>query len=152
VPAAFAHRAATPISEIEWNPNSQVWELVHQVSAHDLEPVMLERGISPDILYDTPQGMLEIGKYVLNRFQIVGRSSELKITYLGAQKDQDFVWIFCELSGAEQDVLIKSDILADGAEPGVERPFALVNVHGDGETVSLTFDAASSAELVRLSY
>ena len=148
--AAYAHRAAVPVSEIKWNPRSDVWEVTHLVSAHDLEPVMWERGVPPDGLFETPEGQLEIGRYILERFRLVGAASSIELSYRGAERDLDQVWIYFELKSDNQDIMIDSDILTDDTEPDVERPYALVNLHTASGIESLVFGALDGAKPARL--
>ena len=94
VPRASAHRIGIPVTTIEWNAQTEVWEVVHRVSAHDLEKYFSGRA-DLNTLYDAPEGIAMLGAYSASAFDVAG--TQIELSYIGAELDRDQVWIYCEM-------------------------------------------------------
>ena len=140
--SASAHRVGLPVTTIEWNPRSQMWEITHRIDAHDFNPMMYET-TRPSTLYTTPQGQAAIGNYVRNHFSISG---DLMTEYIGAEMEGDFVWIYTEMQAADQTIEIRDSLLMDKSEDAT----ALVNVKDKAGVTSLVFTAGEHSKAVEL--
>jgi len=140
---AMAHRLGVPVTTIEWNSRSSVWEISHRLSAHDFEEAQspgFDLGALSEI--DLQQ---EVFLYIQSNFQILGL---MRLNYIGAEMSGDHVWAYYELFGFDQPVLIRNQLLLDTDATSS----ALVNIKAGGELISLNFNADSdwsSATLAR---
>ena len=138
IPAAHAHRVGIPLTTIEWNTRSDTWEITHRLDMHDFDPVLTE-DFSPSRLYETAGGLAHIDTYVRRHFAITG---ETELTYIGAEQDGDFVWVYYEMQAIDQTLLIRNDLLmGEGATTS-----ALVNIAGAEGLASLVFEEGDSAK------
>ena len=139
---AHAHRVGVPVTTIAQNPVSKTWEVTHRLSAHDFEP-QFQGQISPSRLYDTPEGIALIGEYAAGHFKIGGLS---KATYIGAELDGEFVYIYFEFTPKSDAILIDNDLLFE-----TRNSTALVNIETGAGVKSLMFTIADGAKPVSLS-
>ncbi len=141
--AAHAHRVGVPITTVDYNARAGAWEVVHRVSAHDLEDAF--RGKTDLLkLFDTEQGVLEIGNYAASAFRIYGK--DITLNYIGAELDGDMAYIYFELRAPDQTLALDSDLLmGEGATS-----FAHVNVATADGIKSLIFEPETGAQSVVL--
>ena len=131
---AHAHRVGIPVTTIEWNDRSERWEIIHRLSAHDLEDAF---GPGTDLGALDQQELNEvISAYVESKFFILGI---MTLTYVGAEIDRDAVWAYYELSGLDQTVVVSNHLLQEAEATSV----SLINVETARGRRSLTFDADS---------
>ncbi len=139
---AAAHRLGVPVTTIEYNDRTELWEVVHRISAHDLEAVMVDL-VPLDGLYDTRDGVLAIGRYVDAHFTIFGPEGEAALTYLGAELDRDMVFVYFEAADltprrVDSDLLLVDD----------PRAHALVNIATPNGLETLVFVAADGPKAI----
>ena len=138
---AHAHRVGIPVTTIEWNDRSQVWEIIHRLSAHDLEDAL---GPGTDLGALSPQELNQtLSSYVEDWFQIAGIMS---LNFVGAEIDRDIVWSYYELSGLDQTIVIRNQLLQSAEATSV----SLINVETRRGRESLTFDADSGWKGLKL--
>ncbi len=140
---ASAHRVGIPLTRIDWNARVGVWEVVHRVSAHDLDAA-LDKNIDAARLYTSEAGQALIGNYAARAFRVQGK--EVSLVYVGAELDADQVYIYFEMRAASETVQIDSDLLLGEGETD----FAHVNVNDAAGTASYIFDSESGAKPVSL--
>jgi hypothetical protein len=140
---ASAHRVGIPMTTVDYNVRAGAWEVVHRVSAHDLEAAFQGE---PDAmkLFDTEQGILRIGNYAASAFRVYGK--DVSLSYVGAELDGDMAYIYFELRAPDQTLAFDSDLLMGEGETG----FAHVNVVTSGGIRSLIFAPESGAQSVVL--
>jgi hypothetical protein len=131
---AFAHRVGVPTTLIEQNPVSGVWEITHRVSAHDFDEVFAGL-INPVQLYSSSQGQKLIETYVGERFKVEGEL--VALSYIGAELDGDFVFIYSELETESMTVTVDNQLLLD--LPGISEAFINVKA-GEGVHTAQFFE------------
>ena len=138
---AMAHRLGVPVTSIEWNSRSSVWEITHRMSAHDFEAAQAP-GFDLGSLSDADLQQ-KVSTYIQSNFQILGL---MGLNYIGAETAGDHVWAYYELSGFDQPVLIRNQLLLDTDATSS----SLVNIQTGGELRSLNFNAESDWSSVTL--
>ena len=138
---ADAHRVGIPVTTIEWNDRSQVWEIIHRLSAHDMEDAF---GPGTDLgALGQSELNTEISSYVDSKFQILGIMS---LEFVGAEIDRDIAWAYYELSGLDQTVVVRNQLLQDAEATSV----SLINVESANGRRSLSFDKESGWQGLKL--
>lgn len=133
LPAA-AHRISVPVTTISPNPRSGQWEVVHRLSAHDMETALLEEGAGGAVWLDTEAGMAAAQAYVEQRFAITGRSGDIVLDLVGAEVEGDDLFVYFEFDSPDQDIIVENGLMFGGTDSAQQ---ALVNVgSGDGTVVS----------------
>lgn len=130
-PIADAHRIEVPVTSIDWNPRSDKWEITHRMSAHDLETA-LGSNIDISTLSDAELSKL-VCDYVEAHFQIIGI---MFLNRIGAEIEGDAIWVYYELWGWDQTVIVRNHLLA-GADATAA---ALININNGASKRSVIFD------------
>jgi hypothetical protein len=128
---AGAHRVGIPVTSIDWNARQSIWEVVHRVSAHDLDAAFGSARTTR--MLETEAGLSELGNYCAQNFSVEGQG--LTINFLGAELEGDDVYIYFELSAPDQVLLIDSNLLSEAGQT----VFAHVNVDGAAGVESYIF-------------
>ncbi len=137
----YAHRVGVPITTIEWNDRSDRWEIIHRLSAHDIEDAFgpgTDLGELSQLAFS--QTMAE---YVQSKFDILAFMS---LRFVGAEIDGDTVWVYYELIGRDQFVILRSQLLLETEVTAS----ALVNIETSQGLQSFTFDAETGWTFVKL--
>lgn len=138
---ADAHRKEVPVTEIEWNAQTDKWEVTHRLSAHDFEEAL---GAGVDVYsLDSNELNEKAASYVQSNFQIAGF---MFLRFVGAELEDDTVWAYYELWGRDQTIIVSSRLLTE-----IDATAAtLVNVR-TGETVdSYVFDSDAGLKALKL--
>jgi len=127
---ASAHRVGIPVTTLEWNARTSVWEITHRLPAHDME---LAFGGPVDLAQISDADLSAIvNEYVLTHFTLLGL---MHLTYVGAEADNDYIWAYYELRGPDQRVILRNRLLS-----GVEGTAGgLVNVEAGDTVQSLVY-------------
>ncbi|WP_156823488.1 DUF6702 family protein [Woodsholea maritima] len=117
---AYAHRAHAGLTEIQYNPRTEEWELVHRLFSHDLHDAMGFNAYDDTPLYETPEGLESIRDYVDARFRLyhhsqTGMGTAYTPRFIGAERDGEFTYIYYTLGAVDPDqgVIVDNRILAD---------------------------------------
>ncbi|MGH1420455.1 MAG: DUF6702 family protein [Hyphomonas sp.] len=104
---AAAHRVGVPLSTIEWNANTQSWEVVHKLSLHDVEKKVHLMGETSDFL-TTNRGQKWLREFVDRRFLVTGGPTQPQ--FVGIEYDADVVWIYYQIAPTDSLVTITSNL------------------------------------------
>lgn len=138
---AHAHRVGIPVTTIEWNERSETWEIIHRLSAHDVEDLLGKSAILGEL--DQSELNSQIGGYIQSKFQLLGIMS---LNYVGAEIDRDTIWAYYELTGMDQTVVVRNQILQEAEATSV----SLVNIETADRRSSLTFGSDSGWQGMQL--
>lgn len=130
--SASAHRVGVPLSTIEWNANTQSWELVHKLSLHDVEEKTRALG-KPSNFLTTDIGKVWLREFVDQRFVV--SSDQSAPAFVGIEYDDDVVWVYYELEPTDSDFKIVSNLRFD---PEVKL-FNLLNITRENSIESYIF-------------
>jgi len=147
LPVADAHRQGLPLTRIEWNARTQVWEVTHRVNIHDVGATI--PAVAQMASLQTPETLNAIDRLIRADFAIIG---DVELDYIGAERDGDHVYAYYELRAHELDVRIDSALLLKTRPvDGHAAPEAcLVNVMAAGGLQSRVFRAGDGPEDFRL--
>jgi len=146
-PLAEAHRQGFPLTRIEWNTETQVWEVTHRANIHDFDVAI------PALLQMETLQSAETLRAIDRRIRAdVSITGDIELDYIGAERDGDFVYAYYELHADDPVVHIDSDLLL------AERPAGqhaapeecLVNVIAEGGVQSRVFRAGDGPAEFRL--
>ena len=138
---AAAHRVGVPTTSIEWNERTNKWEVTHRLSVHDFEE---ETRTDLSSLADDPAEISTVMfEYVHTRFQMVGL---LSAQYVGAEIDENLIYVYFELWAPDQLVLVSNVLLMDARATGA----ALLNVKSGDDITSTRFEPGSGWQPIRL--
>lgn len=133
-PLAYAHRVGIPVTTVEWNAPSGLWDVTHRLSVHDFAEAI--DGLDTDKL-DTAEAQTLLGRFVIDHFIMAGQNDTLEISYLGAEEDADSFYVYFQVSSPDQTIEIKNELAGPGARD--ERRHALVNLTNGKQTSTLLF-------------
>lgn len=151
--SVWAHEQKTAVTRILFNPNTQNIEVMHRFLIHDAEHAAGQIfGIGQDLLESEDSRAL-FSSYVINRFSIEalfvsGESLDLDLTYIGAEVDGQFLWVYQETSTIEEVAaftmvnMALRDVWPDQSN--------LVNVEKGGEVFSVLFDGGAEVKTLKL--
>ncbi len=140
---ASAHRVGVPLSTIEWNANTQSWEVVHKLSLHDVEKKVHALGKSSDFL-STEAGRAWLRDFVDQRFVVSG--GQTAPNFVGIEYDHDVVWIYYELKPADSALKIVSNLRFDSEA----KLYNLLNITREENVESYIFREGNRAIVTNL--
>lgn len=140
--AASAHQQKNAVTRILFNSNTGNIEVMHRFFVHDAEHAASLIFGERQALMESAESRQLFSSYVINRFAIEaeytnGDSEELALSYIGAEIDGQFLWVYQEIPQSEPVSamtivnLALRDVWSDQSN--------LVNIERDGEIYSLTF-------------
>ena len=148
--SASAHRIAAPMTVISPNARTGLWEVVHRISVHDMEPLLLAAGVGTAGEEGEAALLAFAGDYVADRFDVEGTRAPVRLDFVGAEVDGDFVFVYFEFDSDDQPVVLRNAIMVDDAE---SFGFAFVNVEdGQGAVVTGMFTAQERAARAELCF
>lgn len=118
--SAYAHRAHAGLTEIQFNPRTEEWEVIHRLFSHDLNDALDFEAYDDSPLYETAEGLAMIQAYTDPLFALyayedgaMGRTLELG--YIGAERDGEFTYIYYTLERFDprQGVIVDNGLLVD---------------------------------------
>ena len=148
-----AHQQKNAVTRILFNENTGNIEVMHRFFIHDAEHAAGLIFGERQMLAESRESRELFSSYVINRFSIeasfrAGNSEELGLSYVGAEVDGQFLWIYQEIP-AQDDItaftivnLTLRDVWSDQSN--------LVNIERDGRIYSLTFDGSAEVLTVKL--
>ncbi len=140
--AALAHQQKTAVTRILFNPNTDKIEVMHRFFVHDAEH-------AAGVVFAESQNLLEsaesrelFSSYVINRFAIeavdsVGMSKELELSYVGAEVDGQYIWVYQEIFDPHN--LVALNVINIALRDVWPDQSNLVNVEKDGSIQSMQF-------------
>jgi hypothetical protein len=129
---AFAHRVHAGVTEITINERTAEMEIAHRVFAHDLMEAMERDDQEIDAYFASQMGLAEIGTHVASGFRLgSGEGYLFDLTYVGAEIDGEFAWIYFTLPApAETDAfIVDNDLLSAQFEDQVMMTNFRINSH-----------------------
>ena len=116
--SAFAfHPFHTSLTQMEFDPKSQTFEVSVRVFTDDFETVLTkENGGKPIHLNAGQKHDKLIEQYVRKHFVVASADRKpLPITYVGYEQEADAQWVYFEMpfAGKAQNVFIKQDLFID---------------------------------------
>ncbi len=132
---AAAHRAHAGLTEIERSRSNTEFEIIHRVFAHDLEPYLF--GENNGVWEEQLEDVKKIGTYVEAHFALVVDGEALPTTYIGAETDGEFIFIY--FTTPIPDDLPSFDVYNALLTNIKDDQLNLVNLTLDGETQSHYF-------------
>lgn len=113
------HKYYVSITEAEYNPQSQSFELSIKFIGHDLEKVLSSAG-APDLFLGTPNEIKKaddyLKQYIDKKFHMVVDGESLSYKFIGKEiNNDDFIYCFLESNKIEspQKVTIKNTLLTE---------------------------------------
>ena len=116
VPAAMAHRQPTALTIIEFNPNTQITEVTHQLHAHEAAEILQRTAEHRSLPLESTEARARIALYAESKFAIINADSGemLKLKLLGAQLDGESLFVFQEYEQKlEMPLKVRNAILQD---------------------------------------
>lgn len=149
-PAAFAHRAMTVLSIVEWSEADKAVQVTHRLHAHDAELGLAATSPKPDgatwdMTQVKSQAMAAI--YVEQRFKLATGGKAIPLQIVGAEIDGDFVVVYQEarMPAPLAEVSVEDSILRDVFDTQAN----LVNVRMGTRTRSLLFAGNDRAKVAK---
>ena len=150
---AEAHQQKNAVTQILFNENTGNIEVMHRFFIHDAEHAAGLIFGERQILAESRESRELFSSYVINRFSIEasyrkGNSEVLGLSYVGAEVDGQFLWVYQEIPAQEGimaftiENLALRDVWSDQSH--------LVNIERDGRIYSLTFDSSAEVLTVEL--
>ncbi|MCR9201937.1 MAG: hypothetical protein NXI04_25125 [Planctomycetaceae bacterium] len=98
----FAHRSHTSVAEVEWNAQSQVFEVAMRLHIADLEDAISVRNKKKFRIESTDNAEQQIQAYLQNRFQIRSDVNVFaKLNWVGMELELHDAWVYFEVSQAK---------------------------------------------------
>ncbi len=111
------HPMHLAVTEMNYNPTTQTFEISHKIFFDDLEKTISE-ATKQKLLLNTPQENPKtdsyIQKYLQINFQVFCNQKPQSITFVGKEYENDAVWVYCEIANVPaslQYLEIKNTIL-----------------------------------------
>ena len=114
-PLAQAHPRQEAETDITYNANTDMVEVVHRFRIADAETALHEI-VAPGLdIIQSAEAQAAFGQYVEDRFSIVANGEPLKLTLVGGEIDAGYVWIYEEAPPLPQEGLyvVRHDALMD---------------------------------------
>jgi hypothetical protein len=112
--STWAHQYFFGLSDINYNQTTQHIEIIHQLSAHDIENAI---AISKNIRFgvDHPQYEQHIRQYVTKRFKILHHGMPVTLKWVGLEFESGQLFIYQESENINDfsHISIQNDILVD---------------------------------------
>ncbi|WP_448213723.1 DUF6702 family protein [Colwellia sp. MEBiC06753] len=135
--SAAAHKYFFAITDISYNNQAQRLEIIHQLTAHDVENA-IARINDTHFNPEHPQYELFIQQYVTDHFNLSQENQQLPITWIGVENKLDKIYVYQEVSLNKFliPLVVKNDLLVDTYPKQVNT----VNFENNDFQVSLTFN------------
>ena len=133
---SFAHKYFFGLTDLTLNPKTQQLEIIHQLTAHDLENALAE--ISQEHFSPAhPDYETYIKNYVSKHFKLSYHQSEIKISWVGLELVKDKIVIYQEapFKNNLNSLVVKNSLLVDTYSKQVNT----LNYQGTEIKGSLTF-------------
>jgi len=117
-----AHRMKAGATEIAVNERTGEMEIIHRVYAHDLLEALGNLELDETELLSSQSGLAQIEQLVRAEFRVAeGDGRLLELTYVGAELDGEFAWIYFTASAPEDtsSFVVDNDILSNAFEDQV---------------------------------
>jgi hypothetical protein len=142
-----AHRLNSALSIIEISNSNDFAEITHRIYVHDLEQAM---GLNkaPIDFFRSQIGQKTANDYARKHFHIKDMNgAELPTNFVGAEIEGDVLYIYFTIEFKKlSEIYINSKILQDFSQNQIN----YVNIHKNGETISLVFNKNQQAQKLRL--
>ena len=136
VGSAFAHEQKSVLTTIQINPRTEMLEVVHRVSLHDVEHAARALGWSVSDILQSQAVQAQFGEMVASQFS-VATDQELSASLIGQELDGRYLWVYQEAKApASMMPLVISSTVLRRLWPQHQH---LVNVTVDGVVRSVTF-------------
>jgi hypothetical protein len=116
-PAAFAHRAQSCFTTIEWNAHASTLEVVHRLHGHDAEVALVQQAgaAGDDVDITKVRNQARTAIYIEQRFKLKAGGAEIPLGVVGAEMQDDSVWLYREarMAAAPASLTIEDGILRD---------------------------------------
>jgi hypothetical protein len=137
-PKAFAHRAQSVLSTVEWNPKTSTIDVTHRMHAHDAElGLAASSGSASDVDLTQVRNQARLGLYVEDHFILSTPAGKVPLEVLGAEIEAEIILIYQEarLPAPPQALDVDNRILRDVFDSQTN----LVNVRMAKRTRTLIF-------------
>jgi len=102
-----AHRSHTSVAEVEWNAQSQVFEVAMRLHIADLEDAVSVRQTQTFRLDSADNAEQQIQAYLQDRFQIRSDANVFaKLNWVGMELELHDAWVYFEVSQAKPEAAI----------------------------------------------
>ncbi|WP_286264379.1 DUF6702 family protein [Thalassotalea atypica] len=134
---AAAHKYFFALTDLVNNPDTQQLEIIHQLTAHDIENAIAEVeqiNFSPE----HPQYELLIRNYIEQYFQLVKENEIVPIKWIGIEAIRDKIFVYQQASYQKSfmGLKVRNSLLIDTYDHQINT----VNYRSDNAKGSLTFN------------
>lgn len=117
-----AHRIKAGATEIAVNERSGEMEIIHRVYAHDLLEALGDLEMEEADFLSSPSGLQQVEDLVRAEFRVAeGDGRLLNLSYIGAELDGEFAWIYFTAPVPEDtsSFVVDNDLLSNAFEDQV---------------------------------
>jgi len=117
-----AHRMKAGATEIAVNERSGEMEIIHRVYAHDLLEALGDLEMEEADFLSSPSGLQQVEDLVRAEFRVAeGDGRLLNLSYIGAELDGEFAWIYFTAPVPEDtsSFVVDNDLLSNAFEDQV---------------------------------
>lgn len=117
-----AHRMKAGATEIAVNERTGEMEIIHRVYAHDLLEALGNLELDETELLSSQSGLAQIEQLVRAEFRVAeGDGRLLELTYVGAELDGEFAWIYftAPVPADTSSFVVDNDLLSNAFEDQV---------------------------------
>lgn len=117
-----AHRMKAGATEIAVNERTGEMEIIHRVYAHDLLEALGNLELDETELLSSQSGLAQIEQLVRAEFRVAeGDGRLLELTYVGAELDGEFAWIYftAPVPANTSSFVVDNDLLSNAFEDQV---------------------------------
>ena len=117
-----AHRMKAGATEIAVNERTGEMEIIHRVYAHDLLEALGNLELDETELLSSQSGLAQIEQLVRAEFRVAeGDGRLLELTYVGAELDGEFAWIYftAPVPADASSFVVDNDLLSNAFEDQV---------------------------------
>lgn len=117
-----AHRMKAGATEIAVNERSGEMEIIHRVYAHDLLEALGDLEMEEADFLSSPSGLQQVEDLVRAEFRVAeGDGRLLNLSYIGAELDGEFAWIYFTAPVPEDtsSFVVDNDLLSTAFEDQV---------------------------------
>lgn len=111
---ASSHRYFFALTEVNLNPQSQHLEIIHEITAHDIEyAIALAEQI--DFSPEHPDYEIKLKKYVETHFSLLQKKSSIPLIWIGVEISKDRVTFYQESKKSYflEGLVVKNSLLVD---------------------------------------
>lgn len=143
--SAAAHKYFFAITDIHHNKNTHSLEIIHQLTAHDIENAIAEQlNISFNPEHESYETIIK--QYIESHFQITKDNRKLPITWVGVENVRDKVVVYQEVKNENflSRLVVKNQLLVDTYAKQVNT----VNFESGSTQISLTFNESQRIGII----